>query len=66
MDSKHIKLLNSLYQGKELSIKQIASRYKAKNPADLIYKIRKLGVEVSKRVTSTGTVVYYLKSGLSE
>lgn len=59
--AKHLKLLEVLYTGKKLSLKQIGARFKAKNPADLIYKIRALGVEVETTKNSKGNATYSLQ-----
>lgn len=44
--NKTQKLINALEQGKELTAKQIASRFKVSNHYDLIYKARQSGVNV--------------------
>ena len=44
--NKTQKLINALEQGKELTAKQIASRFKVSNPYDLVYNARLQGVNV--------------------
>jgi len=59
--SKAERVLNALLNGQQLSTKQISTRYKAANPADVIYKIRNWGYDVSlnKQKTSSGTSFKY-------
>ena len=42
--SKHVRLLESLVKGNNYSVAQIKSQFKAKNPYDVILKLRQKGV----------------------
>lgn len=44
--SKHVRLLEGLVNGKTYTLGQIKTQFKAANPADVVYKLRKLGVDV--------------------
>ena len=59
--SKAERVLNALLNGQKLTSKQISTRYKTANPADVIYKIRNWGytVDVNKHQTSSGTSFKY-------
>lgn len=54
----HFKLLEDLVKGKKISSEKLAS-YGASNPNDLIYKLRKLGVNIDTVRTPT-TFLYKL------
>jgi hypothetical protein len=59
--NKTQRVLNALANGEELTAKQIASRYKAANPADVIFRLRNQGyaIYLNERKNAKGTVMKY-------
>lgn len=46
MTSNVTRLMNAFLKGEALSTKQISARYKARNPRDLVYKLRNEGMNI--------------------
>lgn len=55
------KVLDALYNGEELTVKQIKARYGVANPTAMITHLRKEGhaIYLNNRKTATGTIAKY-------
>jgi predicted transcriptional regulator len=65
MNSKNAQVLEALQNGEELTAKQIAARYGAKNPHDVVYNLRNQGycIYLNEKRNSKGEVVAKYRIG---
>lgn len=59
--SKSDRLATALCEGAQLTARQIASRFRAANPHDLVYKLRSIGmaIDLNTRMNSKGETVQF-------